>query len=185
MQIENIKIEQLKEYENNPRFNDAAVDAVAASIREFGFRVPIVVDAENVIIAGHTRLKAAKKLGMEIVPCIKAEDMNPDQVKAFRLADNKTGELAGWDFTKLEEELAEMDFDMEEFGFKFEEVAEDIEPIDDEELAGSDIVQHTLVLDRQKIILTDEEYEQFKSKIDEFVSDNGVTFGFVRWLLNG
>ena len=118
MQIHDISISELHEYNNNPRNNDSAVDAVAESIREFGFKVPVVVDGDNVIVCGHTRVKAAQKLGMETVPCIIADDLTPEQIKAFRLADNKTGELAGWDFAKLEEELAELDaFDMSAFGF--------------------------------------------------------------------
>lgn len=113
-----IQIDKLQEYENNPRKNEAAVDAVAESIKNFNFQVPIVVDANNVIVAGHTRLKAARLLGLEKVPCIVADDLTPEQIKAFRLADNKTGELAGWDFAKLEEELAALDgFDMSAFGF--------------------------------------------------------------------
>ena len=118
MNIKELSISQLHEYDNNPRNNDGAVDAVAASIREFGFKVPIVIDGDNVIVCGHTRVKAAQKLGMETVPCIIADDLTPKQIKAFRLADNKTGELAGWDFAKLEEELAALDgFDMSAFGF--------------------------------------------------------------------
>ena len=118
MNIIEKKIEELKEYENNPRHNDGAVDAVAESIRQFGFKVPIVIDTDGVIIAGHTRRKAALKLGLEVVPCIVADDLTPEQIKAFRLADNKTGELAGWDFEKLEEELAAMsEIDMSAFGF--------------------------------------------------------------------
>lgn len=105
-------------YANNPRLNDNAVDAVAASIKEFGFKVPIVVDGENVIINGHTRLKAAHKLGLKQVPVIVADDLTPEQVKAFRLADNKTGELAQWDMAKLGIELEGIDeIDMGEFGF--------------------------------------------------------------------
>ena len=105
-------------YENNPRKNEAAVDSVAASIHEFGFKNPIIVDSENVIIAGHTRLKAAEKLGLETVPVIVADDLSEEQVKALRLADNKTAELADWDFSRLEEELAELEgFDMSLFGF--------------------------------------------------------------------
>lgn len=105
-------------YVNNPRLNDNAVDAVAASIKEFGFKVPIVVDGKNVIINGHTRLKAAYKLGMKQVPVIVADDLTPEQVKAFRLADNKTSELAEWDLDKLNIELAEIqDLDMNDFGF--------------------------------------------------------------------
>lgn len=118
MNIKELSISQLHEYDNNPRNNDSAVNAVAESIREFGFKVPIVIDGDNVIVCGHTRVKAAQKLGMETVPCIIADDLTPEQIKAFRLADNKTGELAGWDFAKLEEELAALDgFDMSAFGF--------------------------------------------------------------------
>lgn len=118
MKIVDINIEDLKQYENNPRNNDKAVDAVAESIRQFGFKVPIVVDKNNVIVAGHTRLKAAKKLGIEEVPCIVADDLTEEQIKAFRLVDNKTAELAEWDFSKLEEELKDLySFDMGIFGF--------------------------------------------------------------------
>lgn len=119
MQIEEMRVADLIPYENNPRKNDEAVEAVAASIKEFGFKVPIIVDADNVIIAGHTRLKAAQLLGMESVPVIRADDLTDEQVKAFRLADNKTAELAGWDFTALEDELAALDnIDMTKFGFE-------------------------------------------------------------------
>lgn len=121
MQIHDISISLLREYDNNPRNNDGAVDAVAESIKQFGFKVPIIVDDNYVIIAGHTRLKAARKLGMETVPCIIADDLTPEQIKAFRLADNKVGELAGWDWSKLEDELAELEMDMSLFGFHTEE----------------------------------------------------------------
>lgn len=111
-------IKSIRPYEKNPRRNDEAVDAVAASIREFGWQQPIVVDKDGVIIAGHTRYKAAKKLKCDIVPVVVADDLTEDQVKAYRLADNKTGELAEWDTALLGEELAELaDFDMSQFGF--------------------------------------------------------------------
>ena len=135
MTIKEIKIIELKEYENNPRHNDGAVDAVAASIKEFGFKVPIVIDADNVIIAGHTRLKAAKKLGLETVPCIIADDLTPEQIKAFRVADNKTAELAEWNMELLEQELSELQelgFSMDEFGFELDEFQNDIEVKEDE-----------------------------------------------------
>lgn len=121
MQIIEMRTADLIEYENNPRINDLAVEKVAESIREFGFKVPIVVDSRNVIIAGHTRLRAAESLGLDKVPVIVADDLTDGQVKAFRLADNKTGEFAEWDFEKLDEEMEElalMDFDMSLFGFK-------------------------------------------------------------------
>ena len=119
MQIVEMPIGQLKPYENNPRDNDSAVGAVAASIAEFGFKVPIIIDKNNVIVAGHTRLKAAEKLGLAMVPVIRADDLSDAQIRAFRLADNKTAELAAWDFERLEEELDEIDgIDMTSFGFE-------------------------------------------------------------------
>lgn len=112
------RINELKPYEKNPRKNDSAVDAVAESIKEFGFKNPVIIDKDGVIVAGHTRLKAAKKLGLEEVPVIMADDLSEEQVKAFRLADNKTAELAGWDFDLLSEELTEITgLDMSGFGF--------------------------------------------------------------------
>lgn len=119
-------LDEIRPYENNPRFNDEAVDAVAASIKEFGFKVPIVLDAEGVIVAGHTRWKAARKLGIEEVPCVVADDLTPEQIKAFRLADNKVSELADWNEEALAEELSGiMDIDMTAFGFDGLEEDED------------------------------------------------------------
>ena len=118
MNIVMMKISDIKEYENNPRKNDQAVEAVASSIRSFGFKVPIIIDSNNVIIAGHTRLKASKKLGYTEVPCLIASDLTSEQVKAFRLADNKVSELAEWDLDKLNEELSFIEMDMEQFGFE-------------------------------------------------------------------
>lgn len=105
-------------YENNPRNNDKAVEAVANSIREFGFKIPIIIDKNNVIIAGHTRLKAAKKLGLTDVPVVKADDLTEDQVKAFRLADNKVSEIASWNEDLLLEELKAINLDMTQFNFE-------------------------------------------------------------------
>ncbi len=121
MQLVRKRISDLKEYDNNPRENDHAVEAVANSIKEFGFKVPIIVDNNNVIIAGHTRIKAAISLGLTEVPCIVASDLTPEQVKAFRLADNKVGEIATWDLEKLKLELENIDgLDMSLFGFDME-----------------------------------------------------------------
>lgn len=132
MDIVNIKTSDLQEYANNPRDNDGAVEAVAESIKQFGFKVPIIVDRDGVIVAGHTRKKAAERLGLASVPCVVANDLTPEQIKAFRLADNKTGELAEWDFAALEKELAELtafDVDMLAFGFD-ESVFSDLTAID-------------------------------------------------------
>lgn len=109
MEITNTPIEDLVPYTNNPRKNDKAVDSVAKSIQEFGFKVPIILDNDNVIITGHTRLKAAKQLGMKEVPTIKAEDLTPEQVKAFRIMDNKSQEYSGWDWELLKTEFESMD----------------------------------------------------------------------------
>ena len=133
MDILNLGLEEIKPYEKNPRNNDNAVDAVAASIREFGFKVPIIIDKDNIIVAGHTRYKAAKKLGLKTVPCIKADDLNDEQIKAFRLADNKVSELAEWDFDLLNEELETITMDMEQFGFDL--------PEEDEEETPTEIIE--------------------------------------------
>lgn len=142
MNIIEMEIEKVIPYENNPRKNDEAVDKVALSISAFGFKVPIVLDANNVVVTGHTRLKAAKKLGIKTVPVIKADDLTDEQIKAFRLADNKVTELATWDFDKLEQELKqldsmELDFEMSDFGF--DDILEDEEPND---------VEHSTLTDK-------------------------------------
>lgn len=111
-------INEVIPYEKNPRINDNAVPAVMKSIEEFGFKVPIVIDKNGIIVTGHTRLKAAKKLGMKTVPCIVADDLTPEQIKAFRLADNKVAEAAEWDMELLNEELdGIIDIDMSDFNF--------------------------------------------------------------------
>lgn len=119
MRITNVSLEQIKPYAKNPRKNDKAVGAVANSIKEFGFLVPMVIDKNNEIVCGHTRYKAAIKLGMREVPCVIAEELTPTQIKAFRLADNKVSELAGWDFGLLQDLLDELgtEIDMGDFGF--------------------------------------------------------------------
>lgn len=125
MQITNMKITEITPYERNPRNNDNAVEAVAASIREFGWRAPIVVDKDRVVICGHTRLKAAQRLGLEEVPVHIAADLTPEQVQAYRIADNKTGEIAEWNFDLLPleiRELQEADFDLSLLGFDSEEL---------------------------------------------------------------
>src|SRR5690554_4979392 len=108
MKVQNVSIDSIKPYERNPRKNESAIEKVANSIKEFGFKQPIVVDANGVIVAGHTRWKAAKKLGFTEVPVIYASDLTPEQVKAYRLADNKTAEFAEWIPELLEQELEDL-----------------------------------------------------------------------------
>ena len=122
MNIVNLKVEELIPYINNPRNNNDAVDKVAASIKEFGFKVPIVIDKDNVVVTGHTRLLASKKLGLQEVPCVIADDLSPAQIKAFRIADNKVSEYAQWDEDMLKvelEELEEMSFDLDSVSIDF------------------------------------------------------------------
>lgn len=135
MQIIEMETSELVPYAHNPRNNADAVDAVAASIKEFGFKVPIIVDSNNEVVAGHTRLKAAEKLKLEKVPVIVANDLSDEQIKAFRLADNKVGELAEWDDELLAielEELENLEFDMSEFGFDIPEIEMEAEIVEDE-----------------------------------------------------
>ena len=121
MQIEYISTDELIPYVNNPRNNDGeAVDKVAASIKEYGFKQPIIIDKDNVIVAGHTRFKGAKKLGLAKVPVIRADDLTPAQVKGFRIADNKVAEYSSWDNELLAlelEGLQDLDFDLDLTGF--------------------------------------------------------------------
>lgn len=117
IKIEYIALSDIKPYENNPRMNDDAVKYVANSIKEFGFKVPIIIDQNNVIVSGHTRLKAAEMLGLKTAPCVRANDLTENQIKAFRIADNKVSEYSSWDYEKLNLELDEINLDMQNFGF--------------------------------------------------------------------
>ena len=128
------KVTELVPYEKNPRkISEEAINAVAESIKEFGFKNPILIDKNNVIVAGHTRRLASLKLGLEEVPCVVVDDLTPQQIKALRLADNKTNELAGWDFGELDLELEGLeDMDMERFGFELPELDEPTEVVEDE-----------------------------------------------------
>ena len=141
MEVKEWPIEEVKPYKNNPRNNDDAVEATANSIREFGWQQPIVVDTDGVIIVGHTRLKAAKKLKLKQVPVTVAENLTDEQVKAYRLADNKTGELADWD-KNLQAELDDIyDIDMTIFGFDPEMEDEEETPLEPEVEFTSELLE--------------------------------------------
>lgn len=146
------KIEELTPYENNPRNNDMAVDAVAESIKQFGFKNPVIIDKDGVIVAGHTRYKAAKKLGITDIPCISANDLSDEQIKAFRLADNKTAELAEWDEDLLGKEMSGIiNIDMSQFGFSVgeDELGEEVQ--DDKYTLKVDIPQYEITGDCPEI----------------------------------
>ncbi|MBU0639312.1 MAG: ParB N-terminal domain-containing protein [Planctomycetes bacterium] len=133
MKIEQWDIDRVRPYEKNPRRNDKAVQAVADSIREFGFRQPIVVDSDGVIVVGHTRYKAALKLGLKTIPVHVAGDLTPQQARAYRLADNRTAENAEWDVDLLPIELGELrdgGFDLKLAGFSDKELAEYLREFD-------------------------------------------------------
>jgi DNA modification methylase len=143
MKVELRPISQIQPYSQNPRLNDRAVDAVAASIRAFGFRQPLVLDESGVVVVGNTRYKAALQLGLEQVPVHVATGLSPAQIKAYRLADNKTGELADWNYDLLVQELTALqgiDFDLAVTGFSADELAEMLEPGDREGLTDPDAV---------------------------------------------
>lgn len=162
MQIITKKLSDLRPYTRNPRKNDQAVDAVANSIREFGFKVPVVIDKNGEIIAGHTRYKAAKKMKLEEIPCIIADDLTEEQIKAFRLADNKVGELADWDFDLLSDELDGIfNIDMEQFGF--------LEQEDNERNDISD----KITTDEYELIVSGEENE-LQELYDRLISEGYV-----------
>lgn len=137
MKIQYMAIDDLRQYEKNARKIDKAIDYVMESIKAFGFRVPLVIDKNNTIVSGHVRYAAAKKMGIDVLPCIVADDLNDEQIKAFRLIDNKTQELSTWDFSKLIKELDLIDMDMSALGFytattteRREQVLDDSEELD-------------------------------------------------------
>lgn len=160
MEIVYKKLDEIRPYANNPRFNDEAVEYVANSIKEFGFKVPIIIDKNGEIVAGHTRYKASIELGLTEVPCIIADDLNEEQIKAFRLADNKVSEKSDWNYDLLEIELADIGLDMSGFGF-LEGLEEELE----EELDN----EYTT-----KIKIPQYDIKGFEPKIQDLVDDYKV-----------
>ena len=179
MNIEIRNTHDLIPYVNNPRKNDGpAVDKVASSIKQFGFKVPIIIDSQNEIVAGHTRLKAAKKLGLDEVPCIIADDLTPAQIKAFRIADNRVAAESEWDFDLLEIELEGLDgFSVEDLGFDVGEIPETFGPDgfgEDFTLPDGDKAP----FQQMTFTLADDQAETVKSAIDKAKQENNVdTYG--------
>ena len=162
------KISEIRPYENNPRINDGAVDKVAESLKAYGWKQPIVIDVDGVIIAGHTRYKAAQKLGMDKVPCLVADDLTEDQVRAYRLADNKVSDYAIWDNKLLLEELDAIPDDIFtgfELGGIFDDTLDenDNKPVEENEKG----VTYEIVVrseDRKKIERLQELWEQVQNE---------------------
>lgn len=160
--VKNVCIKDIKPYDNNPRKNENAVELVARSIKEFGFKVPVVLDQSNVIICGHTRVEAASRLGMDEVPCVIADDLTDAQIKAFRLADNRTHEYAEWDDEKLKTEIDSLmgaSFDIAFFGFS-EMPADDKEAYDIEDLLKEFEITAAVKHPIWAVIRTEKENEQ-------------------------
>lgn len=134
LKIEYVDINNIKPYKKNPRKNEKAIPYVMESIKQFGFKNPVILDKDNVIVAGHTRIESAKRLGITEIPCIYADDLTDEQIRAFRLADNKVGEIAEWDIDLLDTELDDiLNIDMSDFGFDLDlEDEEEKEIIEDE-----------------------------------------------------
>ena len=168
----------IKPYERNPRKNKDAVPAVRESIRQFGFKIPIVIDNKNTIICGHTRVLAAKELGMAEVPCVVADELSDAQIKAFRLADNKVGELASWDMDLLPLELADIQMPMTDFGF---------EVISDEDFSENFTLDAGEKKPFQQISLTvhDEQAKLILAAIKYVYDHNAVTETFTNENHNG
>lgn len=142
IEVKTFKTSEIKPYENNPRNNDDAVDPVMESIKQFGFKVPIIIDKNNVVVAGHTRLKAALKLELDEVPCIVADDLTEEQINAFRLADNKVSEFATWDIELLNIELDSIeDIDMSGFGF-LDQTSIELDINDDDFISDTEITKN-------------------------------------------
>ena len=190
-----MKVEDLIPYINNPRNNENAVDKVASSISEFGFKNPIVIDKNNVIINGHTWLLASKKLGLKEVPVIVADDLSEAQVKAFRIADNKTSEYASWDKELLRVELdmlEEMDFDLELVNIDYSDFdgmdidLDDIELPEELELErteqGNTILKN-LKFGSYNITLSDEEFKMLTVLVENYIEKTGVLQGFIQDLI--
>ena len=147
MEIIMKKTTDIVPYENNPRRNTEAVKYVANSIKEFGFKQPIVIDKDGVIVAGHTRWLASRTLGLEEVPCIMADDLTAEQIKAYRLADNKVAELATWDYDALLEELGEISIDMTDFGFSLDDFEDEEETIETDDKDAKIEEKWTVLID--------------------------------------
>lgn len=165
MDVKLIPLDQIHPYEKNPRKNDDAVDKVAASIREFGFNVPIIVDGDWTIVAGHTRYRAAGKLGLKEIPVIVVEGLTDEQIRQYRIIDNKTGELSSWDYDKLMMELGaipEIDMSAFEFG--------GFGGADDTEEGTADLTTNL-----------DEGYELDLSEYEDEAFDNECPYCGFRW----
>lgn len=172
MEIIYKRVDELIEYEKNARNNDNAVAKVAQSIKDFGFLNPITIDTNNVIISGHTRIKAAKELGMESVPCI-VQDMSEEDAKLARIVDNKSHEYSTWDVGKLHKELEGINLDFKTTFFR---------PNRDRKFYTENKM---LIFGNNEIPITEDEYKELKALYDAYIAKNKTYLGFVMYLTGG
>ncbi len=172
MQVVNKRVDELVMYENNARRNDAAVAKVADSIKQFGFLQPITIDANNVIISGHTRLKAAMQLGMEEVPCI-VQNLSEEDAKLARIVDNKSHEYATWDVGKLHKELANIGLDFKTTFFT---------PSQDRKFFTEN---KFLIFGNNQMPITEDEFNRLKAVYDRYIDEHKTYIGFVMFLTGG
>lgn len=189
MQVQYADPLELIPYENNPRVNDYAVKKVLESIKEFGFRNPILVDADMVIIAGHTRREASILAGLERVPYIVADDLTAEQVKAYRIADNKLAELSSWDDELLKEELfglEEVDFPLEVMGFTEMDLkdlfTEEDPPVKEKKPKEEKTTLPMLRFGSNSVRITEDELVLLSNRYNEYVELTPEE-GFISWLL--
>lgn len=188
LKIEYLPIDGLKPYDRNAKEHpQEQIDQIIESIRQFGMNDPIGIwSDENLIVEGHGRLLALQQMGETMVPTIRLDHMNDEQRRAYTLAHNKTTMNSGFNIELLNAELEDLDIDMTEFGFSMEEIEQDeFEPINDEELPQTQNFEYILKFGNKQVIMTEDEYNDLLERYTEYAEENGVTFGFVRCLLDG
>lgn len=187
LKIEYLPIEQLKPYDGNAKEHpQEQIDQIIASIKLCGMNDPIGIwGDDNLIVEGHGRLLALQQMGETEAPTIRLDHMTDEQRKAYTLAHNKTTMNSGFNMEILNAELESLDIDMSEFGFSMEEIEQDeFEPINDEELPDTQNFDYILKFGNKQVIMTEDEYRDLLQRYTDYAEENGVTFGFVRSLLN-
>lgn len=187
LKIEYLPIDELKPYEGNAKEHpQEQIDQIIESIRQFGMNDPIAIYGdENLIVEGHGRLLALQQMGVEEAPTIRLDHMTDEQRRAYTLVHNKITMNSGFNLEILNAELEAIDMDMTEFGFTMEEIEQDeFEPINDEELPDTQNFDYILKFGNKQVIMTEDEYRDLLQRYTDYAEENGVTFGFVRSLLN-
>lgn len=187
LKIEYLPIDTLKPYDNNAKEHpQEQIDQIIESIKQFGMNDPIGIwGDEHLIVEGHGRLLALQQMGETEAPTIRLDHMTDEQRKAYTLVHNKTTMNSGFNLEILNAELESIDIDMTDFGFNMEEIEQDdFEPINDEELPDTQNFDYILKFGNKQVIMTEDEYKDLLQRYTEYAEENGVTFGFVRSLLN-